>query len=221
MLLCPWDFTDKNSGVGCHFLLQGIFLTQDSNLHFLCLLHCRWILYLLRHWGITSFWQAFFIFKKWEWFWNKNWINHINPWYRIMWSCYKWLTGIQRERHGVNRNIQRLRVWTSLVVQWLRIYLSVQGTWVGSLVKEDLTCFGTVKPSGHNHWAHMLQLLKTMLHNKRIPQWEAQARQWRVAPACHVQQQGLSATKNNDLVNFFSNFKYKQFTKTFFEIMSC
>lgn len=29
-------------GVGCHFLLQGVFPTQGSNL---CLLHCRWILY--------------------------------------------------------------------------------------------------------------------------------------------------------------------------------
>ena len=27
-LLGPWDFPDKNTGVGCHFLLQGIFLTQ-------------------------------------------------------------------------------------------------------------------------------------------------------------------------------------------------
>ena len=27
-LLCPWDFSAKNTGVGCHFLLQGIFLTQ-------------------------------------------------------------------------------------------------------------------------------------------------------------------------------------------------
>ena len=28
-------FPDKNTGVGCHFLLQGIFLTQGSNLHLL------------------------------------------------------------------------------------------------------------------------------------------------------------------------------------------
>ena len=26
--LCPWNFPSKNTGVGCHFLLQGIFLTQ-------------------------------------------------------------------------------------------------------------------------------------------------------------------------------------------------
>ena len=36
-LLCPWDFSSQNTGVGCHFLLQGIFLTQGSNLHRLCL----------------------------------------------------------------------------------------------------------------------------------------------------------------------------------------
>ena len=27
----PWDFPGKSTGVGCHFLLQGIFLTQGSN----------------------------------------------------------------------------------------------------------------------------------------------------------------------------------------------
>ena len=29
--LCPCDFPGKNTGVGCHFLLQGIFLTMDRN----------------------------------------------------------------------------------------------------------------------------------------------------------------------------------------------
>ena len=40
-LLCPWDFPGKNTGVNCNFLLQGIFLTQESNQG---LLHCRQIL---------------------------------------------------------------------------------------------------------------------------------------------------------------------------------
>ena len=31
-LLCPWDFPGKNTGVDSYFLLQGIFLTQGSNL---------------------------------------------------------------------------------------------------------------------------------------------------------------------------------------------
>ena len=30
-LPCPWNFPGKNTGVGCHSLLQGIFQTQGSN----------------------------------------------------------------------------------------------------------------------------------------------------------------------------------------------
>ena len=41
-LLCPWDSLGKNTRVGCHSLLQGIFPTQGSNQ---CLLHFRQILY--------------------------------------------------------------------------------------------------------------------------------------------------------------------------------
>ena len=37
-LLCPWDSPGKNTGVGCHGPLQGIFLTQESNPCLLCLL---------------------------------------------------------------------------------------------------------------------------------------------------------------------------------------
>ena len=39
MLLCPWDSPGKNTGVGCHALLQGILPTQGSNSSLLCLLH--------------------------------------------------------------------------------------------------------------------------------------------------------------------------------------
>ena len=42
-LLCPWNSRGKITRVGCHALLQGIFLTLN-----LCLLHCRQILY---HWA--------------------------------------------------------------------------------------------------------------------------------------------------------------------------
>ena len=46
--LSPWDFPGKSTGVSCHFLLQGIFLTQGSNPG---LLHCRQTLYPLSHQG--------------------------------------------------------------------------------------------------------------------------------------------------------------------------
>ena len=38
-LLCPWDSSAKNTGVGCHALLQGTFQTQGSNPCLLCFLH--------------------------------------------------------------------------------------------------------------------------------------------------------------------------------------
>ena len=39
LLLCPWNFIGKNTEVGCHVLLKGIFPTQGSNPHLLYLLH--------------------------------------------------------------------------------------------------------------------------------------------------------------------------------------
>ena len=44
--LCPWDFPGKNTRVGWHSLLQGIFSTQGLNLG---LLHCRQVLHQLSH----------------------------------------------------------------------------------------------------------------------------------------------------------------------------
>ena len=38
-LLCPWDSPGENTGVGGHYLLQGIFLTQGWNPPLLCLLN--------------------------------------------------------------------------------------------------------------------------------------------------------------------------------------
>ena len=47
-LLRPWDFQGRSTGVGCHFLLQGIFPTQGLNPG---LSHCRQMLYRLSHQG--------------------------------------------------------------------------------------------------------------------------------------------------------------------------
>ena len=46
-----WDFPSKNTGVGCHALLQWISPTQESNVRLLWLLNCRWILLPLSHQG--------------------------------------------------------------------------------------------------------------------------------------------------------------------------
>ena len=41
--------------------------------------------------------------------------------------------------------------WASLVAQWLRIHLPMQGTRVRALVQEDPTCCGATKPVSHNY----------------------------------------------------------------------
>ena len=40
---------------------------------------------------------------------------------------------------------------TSLVAQWLRTHLSMQGTWILSLVQEDPTCCRATKPMRHSY----------------------------------------------------------------------
>ena len=59
-LLCPWDFPGKDTGVGCHFLLQGIIPTHGSNLG---LWHWRQILYQLSYKGsplihLNKYWKV-------------------------------------------------------------------------------------------------------------------------------------------------------------------
>ena len=54
-LLCPWDSLGKNPGVGYHFLLQGIFPTQESNRGHP---RCRQTLYPLNHQGSPNYWKT-------------------------------------------------------------------------------------------------------------------------------------------------------------------
>ena len=79
---------------------------------------------------------------------------------------------------------EKYPVGASLMAQWLRILLPIQGTRVWALVWEDPTCCGAAKPvhhnywacalepASHNFWAHVPQLLKPVrlepvLHSKR------------------------------------------------------
>ena len=62
-LLCPWNSPEKNIGVGCHSLLQWIFLSQGSNPG---LPHCRQSFYCLSHQGSlqVSISQQFSYFRN-------------------------------------------------------------------------------------------------------------------------------------------------------------
>ena len=56
--LCPWDSPGKNTGVGSHALLQGIFLTHGSNAHPLYLLHWQRSSGLLAPPGKLHMWRV-------------------------------------------------------------------------------------------------------------------------------------------------------------------
>ena len=63
--LCPWDFSGKNAGVGCHSLLQGTFQSKGSNPCLLCLLHWWADSLPLSHLGNPFFaWDTLFQFSS-------------------------------------------------------------------------------------------------------------------------------------------------------------
>ena len=77
-LLCPWNFSDKNIGVGCHFLPQGIFPTLGSH-HISC--PSRWAFYCWTtrevHLFISLPLEQIYcrlteVFQDWKFFWVCN-----------------------------------------------------------------------------------------------------------------------------------------------------
>ena len=91
-LLHPWDFPGKSTGVGCHFLLQGIFLTQGSNPG---LPHCRQILYQLNHKGSPRIleWLAYPFSRGSSQPWNQTGVSCIAGRFYTNWAI---LAGLQK-----------------------------------------------------------------------------------------------------------------------------
>ena len=83
----------------------------------------------------------------------------IQPLWRTVWRCLKKLKielpydpaipllGIYPEKTIMQKETRR----ASLVAQWLRICLLMQGTRVRALVWEDPTCHGATGPVSHNY----------------------------------------------------------------------
>ena len=65
----------KNTGVDCHSLLQGVFLTQELNLG---LLHCKQTFYHLNHQWLPARSQELY----WSWHWHGN-LRQLNE---IVWD---------------------------------------------------------------------------------------------------------------------------------------
>ncbi|XP_049559490.1 modulator of macroautophagy TMEM150B isoform X2 [Orcinus orca] len=73
--------------------------------------------------------------------------------------------------------------WASLVAQWLRICLPMQGTQVQALVQEDPTCSGATKPMRHN------PRLRSRAREPKLLSLRATTTEARVPRACAPQQE--------------------------------
>ena len=78
---------------------------------------------------------------------------------------------------GLERSCKR-HIGTSLVAQWLKICLSMQGTWISSLGQQDPTCLRGTKPESRNYWRPRTRALP----QEKPPWWEACTSQLECSP---------------------------------------
>ena len=119
----PVDFSGKNTGVACHFLLQGIILTQRWNPH-LCLLHCRQILYWLSHQGSPIDTLGLNQFSKFE---NNK--NVFLPYEYLLFGCFPssfslvsflaFLTGFPWSKKENQTTFLNMRILSYAWLQWV------------------------------------------------------------------------------------------------------
>ena len=152
--------------------------TADS----LTLWHVGWIYCLAYNWTNIC--------------WINKWLKNFN-WCSFFISCFFDTILLENNKATYSKNhrnvcvilfdsevlLQRIFHRASLVAQWLRVCLPMQGTRVRALVREDPTCRGATGPVSHNYWACASGACAPQ--EERPRQWEARAPWWGVAPACH------------------------------------
>ena len=165
-----------------------IFLNSFSTLYFSNF--CSHLYYFLCHFVLGLQYSSVANFSVW----NENEITHFTSFFFSIISIFLelWISLLNTALASSYKikifffiKIQsKICSRASLVAQWLRILLPMQGTWVWALVGEDPTCRRATKlmchnywacalePACHNCWAHVPQLLKPaclepLLHNRR------------------------------------------------------
>ena len=129
-LLCPWDFPVKNTGEGCHFLLQGIFLTQRSNP---LLLHWQVNSLQLSHQGSPVHPNSFL------WIWFS--ISYLPLYFCVTSDFFEY---IQRNRYDNGKNPLRAP--------------TVSGGWVNLDPKSHSKQVGALEPDSEENLSLCLQL---------------------------------------------------------------
>ena len=143
-LLCPWDSPGKNTGVGHHFLLQGIFPIQGSNSHFL---HCRRIL-MESTGGFQLLANTYFLF------WVVVFFNESSYWVWSVWvllnsNILKYNFVFQIHRYPSFRQLEKIEEYSKIS----RIcYLNFKGGLKFKVQKVKLITLLAV-------WSHSLPLL--------------------------------------------------------------
>ena len=110
--------------------------------------------------------------KCWSWCGEKGTLLHcwwecklIQPLWRTVWRFLKktenkttiWPSNPTPGHIPWENHNSKWVMWTSLVVQWLRIRLPMQGTQVRALVQEDPTCCRATKPVCNSYWGCTLE----------------------------------------------------------------
>ena len=124
MLLCPRDFPGKSTGVGCHFLLERIFLTQGLNPG---LPHCRQMLYCLSHQEIRQKKTAFFGRQKCIFYLTniiyKDWKNGLFPEEVRVWILS--LAPMKYKEKKKRRKLSTKTIWAQVSMSRLFRHLMV------------------------------------------------------------------------------------------------
>ena len=115
-------------------------------------------------------WQGLFRLRRWVGsFLASLWLPVVAGNFDAPWLAIASLPSLPPSSHGLlpmclfSSSYKDTSHGTSLVAQWLRIHLPMQGTRVQALVREDPTCHGATKPVRHNYWACALEPASQLL----------------------------------------------------------
>ena len=149
-LLCPWNSPGKNTGMGSHFLLQGIFLTQGL---ILGLLHSRQIPYHLSYREVPIPWYGY-IYISFPLGWKQLWVEWLNRTVSVCLTLSAWEFQFlhcsantyygQSLSHSNGCLIVILISIPLMPIDIELLFMCLFAIWISSLVKSLLKCLACV-----------------------------------------------------------------------------